>query len=282
VGAGTQSTANGGRALDDPATLRATRPGAAVGGVLAPITGLVSRLRHARMFHPDGAVYRATVAVAESAPPDLRRVGNRLTGAALVRFSSAWWRAPREWPDVLGMAVRWAPPDTQDLLLATIRFPWTTPFAPLATDVRSFLWNHYHAVSPFVIEPVGRVKLRMRSPRIRNRSGVPRLVHLAREIEAGRAIWTLEARRLAPSFFRRRWEPVAQLVLQRRVTIDQAALRFSPFITGRGLLPVGFVHGLRAATYAASQRARPATDADLAVSAAFDDASPLGSRGLRR
>jgi hypothetical protein len=35
-------------------------------------------------------------------------------------------------------------PDT-DLLLATIRFPSTTPFAPLATDVRSFVWNHYHA-----------------------------------------------------------------------------------------------------------------------------------------
>ena len=207
------------------------------------------------MFHPDGAVYRATVAVAETAPPDLRMVGHRLAGEALVRLSGAWWRAPREWLDVLGMAVRWAPPDPQDLLLAAIRFPWTTPFAPLATDVRSFLWNHYHAVSPFVIASVGSVKLRMRSPRIRNGSGVPRLAHLGREIEAGRAAWTMEARRLAPPFFLRRWEPVARLTLQRRVTIDEAALRFSPFITGRGLRPVGFVHGFRAATYAASQRA---------------------------
>ena len=156
------------------------------------------------------------------------------------------------------MAVRWSPPDTQDLLLATIRFPLTTPFAPLATDVRSFLWNHYHAVSPFVSAPVGRVKLRMRSPRIRNRSGLPRMAHLAREVEAGRATWTMEARRLATPFFRRRWEPVARLTLERRLTIDQAALRFSPFITGRGLCPVGFVHGLRAATYALSQAARPA------------------------
>ena len=165
------------------------------------------------------------------------------------------------------MAVRWAPPDTQDLLLATIRFPWTTPFAPLATDVRSFLWNHYHAVSPFVIAPVGRVKLRMRSPRSQNGSDMPRLAHLAREIEAGRATWTMEARRLAPPFFLRRWEPVARLTLERRVTIDQASLRFSPFNAGRGLRPVGFVHGLRAATYAASQRARPATGADSAEDA---------------
>lgn len=174
-------------ALTSTATLRAERPGLAVGAVLAPITGLVSWLRRARMFHPDGAVYRATVAVAESAPPDLRMVGHRLAGVALVRCSGAWWRTPREWPDVLGMAVRWAPPYTQDLLLATVRFSWTTPFAPLATDVRSFLWNHNHAVSPFVIAPVGRVKLRMRSQRIRNGNDVPRMTHLAREIEAGRA-----------------------------------------------------------------------------------------------
>ena len=245
--------------LTSTATLRARRPGLAVGFVLAPITGLVSWLRHARMFHPDGTVYRARVEVAASAPPDLRLVGHRLAGVALVRFSSAWWRAPREWPDVLGMAVRWSPPDTQDLLLATIRFPLTTPFAPLTTDVRSFLRNHYHAVSPFVVTPVGRVKLRMRSPRSRNAGGVPRTAHLAREVEAGRAIWTMEARRLERPFFRRRWEPVARLTLERPVTIDQAALRFSPFNSGRGLRPVGFVHGLRAATYAASQAARPAT-----------------------
>jgi hypothetical protein len=245
-------------ALTSTATRPASWSGLVAGVVLAPITALVSWLRRARMFHPDGAVYRATVEVAESAPRDLRMVGHRLAGQVLVRLSGAWWRAPREWPDVLGMAVRWAPPDTQDLLLATIRFPLTTPLAPLATNVRSFLWNHYHAVSPFLVAPVGRVKLRMRSPRIRNGRGVSRMAHLAREVDAGRATWTLEARRLGPPFYLRRWEPVARLTLQRRVTIDEAALRFSPFITGRGLRPIGFVHGLRAATYAASQRARPA------------------------
>ena len=43
-------------ALTSSATLRSERPGLAVGAVLAPITGLVSWLRRARMFHPDGAV----------------------------------------------------------------------------------------------------------------------------------------------------------------------------------------------------------------------------------
>ena len=244
-------------ALNATVTSRASWPGLVAGFVLAPITGLVSWLRRARMFHPDGAVYRATVEVADSAPPGLRIVGHRLAGEVLVRLSGAWWRAPREWPDVLGMAVRWAPP-TQDLLLATIRFPLTTPLAPLATNVRSFLWNHYHGVSPFLVAPVGRVKLRMMSPRIRNGRGMSREAHLAREVHAGRATWSLQARRLSPPFFLRRWEPVARLTLQSRVTIDEAALRFSPFITGRGLRPIGFVHGLRAAAYAASQRARPA------------------------
>jgi hypothetical protein len=248
-------------ALTSTADLRERRPGLAVGFVLAPITALVSWLRRARMFHPDGVVYRGTVTAVESASPGVRVVGHRLAGVVLVRLSGAWWRAPREWPDVLGMAVRWGRPGIQDLLLATIRFPLTTPLAPLATNVRSFLWNHYHAVAPFEVAPLGRVKLRMRSPRTCNRDGVPRATHLARAVEAGAATWTLEARRLARPFFLRRWEPVARLTLDRRVGIDQAALRFSPFLVGRGLRPVGFVHGLRGATYAASQRARPAADA---------------------
>ena len=40
---------------------------------------------------------------------------------------------------------------------------------------------------------------------------------------------------------------------------DPPDLRFDPFAVGRGLEPVGFVHALRVASYAASQRARGAT-----------------------
>ncbi|MFZ5896313.1 MAG: hypothetical protein ACOY0T_34980 [Myxococcota bacterium] len=233
------------------------------GFLLAPVTFAISRLRAARMFHPDGTLYEARLEPWAKAP-DLHALAERLAGGALVRLSSAWWRG-KDWPDVLGMAVRFceSSPERiqsaagdQDLLLATIRFPWTTPFAPLTTRFTSFLWNHYHAVSPFQVDGVGRVKLRLRSPRLSNSSGSSRSEHLQAAVAAGRARFVLEARRMDRSPLSRSWEPVAELTLKRPIELDQASLRFSAFRQGRGVRPIGFVHALRVAAYAASQRAR--------------------------
>jgi hypothetical protein len=229
--------------------------GTAAGLLLAPITGTISAIRRARMFHPDGVVYEASVMPVQE-PADLSRAGKRLQGRAIVRLSSAWWKGDKEWIDALGLAVRFD--HDQDLLFATIRFPWTTPLAPLTTHVHSFLWNHYHAVSPFDVAGLGRVKLRLRSPRIANLDeNVPRSMHLAQMAEAGHAAWILQARRMDLPLLHRFWEPIARVVLERPIDVDQAALRFSPFNDGAGYRPVGFVHKLRVATYAASQGARP-------------------------
>jgi hypothetical protein len=235
------------------------------GRCLAPFTGAVSAVRQARMFHPEGLVYTAEV-TARGGAADLERLGERLAGSALVRLSSAWWRNGKEWPDVLGMALRLQglrdvdpasiSAATQDLLLATVRFPWTTPFAPLGTNVKSFLFNHFHGVSPFEVEGVGKVKLRARAPRLRNGGGLSRVEHLFRAVSRGQAHWTLEVRRLSQPALARRWEPVATVRLQAPVDVDQAELRFSPFRAGLSIVPTGFVHHLRIAAYAASQRAR--------------------------
>jgi hypothetical protein len=144
------------------------------------------------------------------------------------------------------------------LLLATIRFPWSTPFAPLATRFGSFLWNHYHAVSPFQVPDVGQAKLRLRAPRIVNHGGMTRAAHLETCVASGQALFVLELRRLATPWLRRRWEAVALVRVEAAVEMDQEALRFSPFHTGLELKPSGFIHHLRAAAYEASQRARPA------------------------
>lgn len=251
----------------DPRSV-AERFGYLGGRLLAPLTSAVSRARQARMFHPEGVIYEAEV-VACGQSPDLNAIGERLSGSAIARLSSAWWRG-KEWPDVLGFALRFRSPDSQplapsaadqDLLLATVRFPWTTPFAPLATRFTTFLWNHYHAVSPFEVSGLGRVKLRLRSPRIENSEKLPRAEHLRRATAEGRAHWVLEARRLERPPLLRTWEPVAEVRLTRPIELDQAALRFSPFRSGRGFEPVGFVHYLRVAAYAGSQRARPGREA---------------------
>jgi hypothetical protein len=241
--------------------------GILAGAWLAPITAALSATRQARMFHPDGLVLRATVEPC-AAQPDLAALAERLAGGALVRFSSALWRGRHEWPDVLGVAIRfgWSGAGSkagaeQDLLLATIRFPWTMPFAPLATNFRSYLWNHYHAVSPFEVAGVGRVKLRLRSPRLGNSSSRSRARHLLDAVDEHRAGFELQLRRLAGPRWARHWEPVARLQLQAPLEVDQAALRFSPFRAGAGVEPVGFVHALRIAAYAASQEARPTHEA---------------------
>jgi hypothetical protein len=235
--------------------------GLMVGSWLAPLTAAVSAKRQARMFHPDGVVYRASVSACVDARA-LSSAATRLAGTALVRFSSALWREGHEWPDVLGAAIRFEGAAEQDLLLATIRFPWTMPFAPLATRFHSFAWNHYHAVSPFELDGVGPVKLRLRSPRIANDSGKPREQHLLTLASAGRARFVLECRLLAVAPLARRWEPLVNLELTRPAKVDQQALRFSPFRDGAGIHPTGFVHALRLGAYGASQSARPQREAD--------------------
>ncbi len=40
--------------------------------------------------------------------------------------------------------------------------------------------------------------------------------------------------------------------------VDQAALHFSAFNDGKGIVPRGFVHAIRLAVYPASQEGRPA------------------------
>lgn len=234
-----------------------------VGATLAPLTAGASHFRHARMFHPDGVVYQASVEPCAETP-ELRALAERLSGTALARFSSALWRRPHEWPDVLGVALRFGfgGGPQQDLLLATIRFPWTMAFAPLATNFRSFVWNHYHAVSPFAAHGIGQVKLRLRSPRLGNDSGRSRAAHLESLARAGRAEFVLELRRLSPAPWRRRWEPLVRVVLLAPFDVDQSELRFSPFNDAAGLEPVGFVHAIRVHAYSGSYGGRRKNAAD--------------------
>jgi hypothetical protein len=233
--------------------------GAAFGAVLAPVTATISRVRHARVFHPDGVIYRGRATVIDGTPwPE---VAERLSGPVLTRWSSAWWRGEKEWPDVLGLAVRFrgrdaATPepdhDDQDLLLATIRHPWTVALAPLTTRVHDFLSNDYYGVSPFKVDGIGRCALRMVSVQTAPEAD-SRLGRLARAVETGAAHWRLEARPEGS----REWQPLVELRLTSMVELDQRQLQFSPFREGRGVIPTGFVHALRLATYPSSQAARP-------------------------
>jgi hypothetical protein len=238
------------------------------------------------MFHPDGSTFVARVEPL-AMESSLAGIGRLLAGPALARFSGALWRRGFEHLDVLGVALRFrgalplehpgiqprafhfvesslrfqreassspvALASDQDLLFATIRSPFTMPFAPFTTNPHDFTANRYWAVSPFDAPGVGRVKFRL-SPRSRRRSAtLPREERLESIVALDVSSWNLEVRRT----FTLSWTPVARLFLERVASIDQATLRFSPFNSGRGIVPRGLVHAMRRATYAASQAARP-------------------------
>jgi hypothetical protein len=235
------------------------------GSLLSPVTGAVSALRNSRMFHPSGIVCRVRVESASN-EPGAQAVAARLSGFALMRLSSAWWKQ-REWPDVLGCALRFSDDTSrttplasdQDLLFATIRRPWTLPLAPLSTRYRDFWDNEFYAVSPFEVPPLGRIEWRL-SPERAQLSGTSRADRLRRRLAAGLANFNLEwaaYRRPSHAFDESGFRPLARLRTLEVLELDQEALRFDPFRVGRDITPVGFVHALRRATYSASQQARP-------------------------
>ena len=213
------------------------------------------------MFHPDGQAFVARVDAIE-ADGVFANLGRRLAGGALARFSGALWRHGYEHLDVLGVALRFRDDDPeiartlrgdQDLLFATIRSPFTMPFAPLTTNAHDYLDNRYWAVSPFDVQGVGRAKFRLSLVTPAVPSSLPREERLESTVASDLAVWRIEARRT----FSFPWLPVATLTLKRVAKIDQEALRFSPFHSGRGIVPRGLVHAIRKAAYDASQDARP-------------------------
>ncbi len=242
------------------------RLGAFVGWLAAPIFGAVGRARHTRVLHPEGIVLLARVEpiASRSGRACEAAVAERLAGPALVRFSTAIWREGKEWPDVLGCAIRFRSrdeasadpePDDQDLLFATIRSPWTTFLGPVGTHVHDFLANMYFATAPFDVPGVGRAKWRLVHEREAGAGtddgdgAVDRRERLVRAIHRGAATLRLEVR----CTFHAGWSPVARVVLVGVADVDQDRLRFSPFRSGRGVRPRGFVHALRKGAYAASQ-----------------------------
>ena len=234
------------------------RAGRIAGFLSAPWFAAGSWLRQARVLHPRGQTYEARVVPSAGRGQAL---GERLAGQALVRCSGAMWKRPVPWFEVLGVAVRFrgahaASPvpetDDQDLLFATIRRPWTLATAPWLTDASDYLSDDYFAVSPFDTPELGRVYFRLRPARASKVQGT-------RPERLEEAVWRDEARFVlsARPAWHLGWIEAATIELVTRALIDDDALRFSPFRTGRQIVPRGFVHALRPSVYAASQRARP-------------------------
>jgi hypothetical protein len=238
------------------------RAGLAVGLTWAPAVAAISALRKSRMFHPRGVLATGRVFPSPYALDHV--VAERIAGPALVRLSGALAKDEQQRFEVLGLGLRIgrrpiasvSPSDgDQDVLFATIVSPLTMPIAALSTRSDDFLANRYWGVAPFEVEGIGRVKLRL-SPTMgaSEPHAGRRREKLAHAIALGRARFSLDVRHTLHT----QWEPLAILELDALCDLDQEALRFDPFRTGRGIVPVGFVHAIRKYVYAAGQAARPA------------------------
>ncbi|MEO8549548.1 MAG: hypothetical protein ABI678_06230 [Kofleriaceae bacterium] len=234
------------------------RLGERIGATWAPWIQKIARARHARMFHPDGQLFRGSLSAAADGP--FADLADSLGSHVLARFSGALRRAPHESLDVLGIALRFShtpiasvepAADDQDLLFATILSPFTMGLSPLTTRSHDFFANRYHTVSPFALGDGRRVKFKL-SPVTRSSHEGSRAADLAAAVNTGAARFDLAVRETLT----RRWHPLARIALDAEAKLDQAALRFDPFQAGADIVPVGVIQAIRRRAYPASQAAR--------------------------
>ena len=229
------------------------------GLVLSRAVALATRLGGVRLLHAEGQTYTAD-AFAEPGESHMRPLAEELSGAALVRLSAALWRG-REWPDVLGLSLRFfgrpkARPDAggvQDLLLTTAPSFLGLPLGFLSTDPHDFLANRYNALAPFEARHVGSVRVRAawRQPSPR---GSDRFERLMAAVVTERAELSLELQSRDSGD----WVRLLRIRLRVPTQLDECRSRFSPFHEGAALRPVGFVQALRRAPCAAGHDARGA------------------------
>lgn len=198
-------------------------------GLLYYAAAAGARLRGARLMHPAGRAFKATV---EAAPFRGLRTGARLLDRparrrVLVRLSKSI-PTPRGWPDVLGLAIRWGGFDL--LLSSSSRRPLLRHlFLP-----RRRVGGFYSSLAAY------------RTPRH------GRLFLGAQLDPDGRTATIAAATRFG------RWRPVARLRLGRRLSRRRSTrLAFDPIgNTSPDLRPVGLVQRLRGPVYRGSRAGR--------------------------
>lgn len=229
--------------------------GTVVGWVVAPAFGLATAMRRGRTLHPRGELFRGRASPDPAVPGKDRPLAERLSGDVLVRLSDALSKHGARWPDVLGCAIRFGA--DQDVLLATIKRPWTMPFAIFTTEVHDFLANDYFAITRFETPFHESAWFRVH-PANAARDG-----RMSNAEERHRALAATVARGDGVLLFsigdsaRGPWRPLLRIVLEEQVP-DPPGLAFDPFRAGRGVVPRGFVHAMRRGAYDVAQLTRRA------------------------
>ena len=242
-----------------------------------------ARLKKARPFHAHGLLATVTATPADGLPPSLQPLAKSCVGEGLVRFSLGL-RGPvtggAPVRDVLGMALRLGPgPQFQDLALATFDRLNRLSQGAQQTNTGDFLANVYRGGSPYWLEGVGPVEVRVSAlPASGGIHGTAFGTRLDRLLAASRAGDQLAFELQIPGTDG--FVPV--LTLKLGSLIELPTLRFSLFRPGAVLRPFGLVAGIRRVAYPVSQWARPAEDQASGAGPAIARPQPGRLTGLRR
>lgn len=227
---------------------------AVAGPVTAAVTGLGSALRGARMFHPRGRAFHATVRVDGDPRLSDSVLGGPGEYRAVARFSRGTG-FPEPWPDMLGMAVRlYLPGDAQEdgrqdlLLLSSLPAVGVRNLIVFRPGYGSSFYSSIDRLSA----GGGTVVLGARARFDGAPEPLPRLAELAAARDRVRFEFVTAS--LAGDWS----QPVASLTLGAELPAQESLpLRFSPFHRAGGIEPVGAVNTLRRLGYAGSQAGRP-------------------------
>ncbi|MGK5742406.1 phosphodiesterase [Micromonospora sp. URMC 103] len=233
-----------------PAATGASAPALAVRRAAAVLT----RLRRARLFHPDGRSFAGEVTIwgTPGPPTGVALLDEPGRYPATIRLSKGV-STPGSWPDVLGLAVRVHadPGGPFDLLVSSSGTPPLLRAVPLP---RRRFAGTYSTISP------------LRAPRRRLWLGAladPESPDLGRSLtEVGAATRAAEPRLvLAVASAVGPWRPVGQVSIGTQLSARQdAALAFDPIGNlPAGLRAAGPLAWLRDQTYRGSRRARGVT-----------------------
>ena len=222
---------------------------ATAGAASSVVFGLASFVRRARIFHPDGVAFAATVDVEGGG---VLPVGQH---EAVVRFSRGVG-LPESLRDILGLAVRLVdahgPGQHQDLLLVT---SGSRPGLRHAlVPARTFGHERWSSILPYEVGDARRRVVFGARPRSAALDRASRLDDLRRLVAAGGVRFSLEVASPAG-----RWDEIGILRIGDALPDDVSeGLRFNPANTGGTVAPVGVLQTIRRLAYRGSQRARPA------------------------
>lgn len=229
-----------------------------LGYTFGPVFGGSSLLRRARIFHPEGMVFHATVKPNANVNSAFYDLAKNLSGSAVVRLSSSLWKQESLLPDALGCSIRFRvgkPPNihvedgAQDLILITSPTLVTLPLNVLTTHQHDFLDNVYYGAAPYKIAGHSNCRIRLVPPSV-NMDGNNRKEKLLNAIINDVAVFQLE---VADSTGTPLWQPLAEVRLNAPLEISQEALTFSPFRAALGIYPQGIINYMRVGPYVYSQ-----------------------------